>query len=203
MLVRSLCLMDIPPKTKLLTTGVLLRSPHQSGSEISPHSATDTFFPQKSLCLCLHQDPVLQDMSHRRSGSLEMSQCSTQVISVPSRLTMPNGQTRRQNFPRKMTLQISSGGCLLVTKQIGRPTSRAIFSKPFCQPAPRAVHPQEHHVHVQQVKILTWTQIPTKSNQTMSPEPLATISSVACTKPASRAVYRQGEGPLHNLNVLD
>lgn len=56
---------------------------------------------------------------------------------------------------------------------------------------------------VQQVEILTWTQIPTKSNQIVSPELLATISSVACTKPASWVVYRQGEGHLHNLNVLD
>lgn len=144
--IRSLCVMDyIPHKTKLLTTGVLLRFPHQSGSEISPHSATD-FFPHKTLCLCLHQDPVLQGMSPPSSGSLEMSQCSTQAISVPSHFMMPNGQNCCQNFPHKMTLQNSSGGCLLVSQQVGRAMSRAIFWKPFYQLAPRTVHPQEQHV---------------------------------------------------------
>ena len=146
-------------------------------------------------------------MSHQAAGSPGRSQGSAQVTSAPFHLTMPNGQTWCQNFPCKMILQNSSGGCLLLTQQI----STAQCPEPSPQNPSASQHPGLS-VHrnsvctcnpVQQVALVTQTQIPMKSSQTMAPELLATISSMACTKPESWVVYRQGEGHVHNLNVLD
>lgn len=146
-------------------------------------------------------------MSHQVAGSPGRSQGSAQATSVPSHLTIPNGQTWCQNFPRKMTLHTPSSGCLLLTQQIS--TAKCPAPSP---PNPAASPHPGLSVHrnsmcrcnpVRQVVLVTQTQISMKSTQTMAPELLATISSMACTKPASWVVYGQGGGHLHKLNVLD
>lgn len=88
-------------------------------------------------------------MPHQVAGSPGRSQRSAQETSVPSRLTIPNGQTWCQNFPPKMTLHTPSGGCLLLTQQISTAKCpEPSPPNPAASPHP-GLCPQEQHVQVQ------------------------------------------------------
>jgi len=111
---------NIPPDSQAAEHWITseLSSPVRLGN--FPTFSNRDFFP---LHLCLHQNPLFQGMSHQAAGSPGRSEGSAQAVSVSFHLTKPNGQSSYQNkllFPREMSLQHPSGGCLLLTQQVSR-----------------------------------------------------------------------------------